>query len=334
MKKFLIYFFIAISTLVIFYWIGPHPHIPQLSSSLPQVPALSKIEDSIIKSESSLPVKPLNEAKIIWANNSIHQKTKFSLVYLHGFSASHEEGSPLHTEFAKRYGCNLFLSRLAYHGLKDSDAFANFQADSYYASAKTALQIGVRLGDSVILMATSAGGALALTLAASEQNIPIKALILYSPCIQIFDPNSKLLDKPWGLQIARFIFKGDYLKGREDSISKMFWYSKYRIEGVIGLQSFLDTKMNRNNFQKIHVPVLCLAYYKNKKIQDSTVSVPAIQSMFTELGTSSTQKELKLLPNVGSHVLACYIQSKDLNSVREATFEFAEKVLKLSLTKN
>jgi len=277
--------------------------------------------------ESRLPVKLNNQARILWANDSNHQKTHIALVYLHGFTASQEEGNPLHSEFAKRYGCNLFLSRLAMHGLKDSDAYASLTADSLFNTAKMALKIGMQLGDSVILMATSAGGALALSLAAEEQNIPIKALILYSPCIQIFDPNSKILDKPWGLTLARQISKGKYLFGRQDSLSKKYWYSKFRIEGVIALQNFLDHAMIRENFEKVHVPVLCLAYYRDSIHHDSTVSVPAIKTMFSELG--SKDKQLIILPNVGDHVLASYLRSKDLNAVRQASFHFAEKDLGL-----
>ena len=35
-----------------------------------------------------------------------------SVVYLHGFSASQEEGDPVHYDFAQKFGCNLFLAAL------------------------------------------------------------------------------------------------------------------------------------------------------------------------------------------------------------------------------
>ena len=47
--------------------------------------------------ESRRPVKPENEARIIWQNDSLKNKTEYAVVYLHGFSASQEEGDPVHT---------------------------------------------------------------------------------------------------------------------------------------------------------------------------------------------------------------------------------------------
>ncbi len=313
------------------YSLGPHPSKPILSDRMPEVPKdLHKLREFVQKNEDALSIKEGNKAEIIWASDTNPQKTKLSLVYLHGFSASEEEGNPIHREFAKRYGCNLYLSRLAYHGLKDSEPLLHLTADSLYNSAKSALSIGTQLGDSVILMATSAGGALALTLAAKEQNIPIKGLILYSPCIEIFDQNAKILDKPWGLTLARWISNGNYIQSKKvDSAGLKFWYTKYRLEGLVSLQNFLDFSMSENTFEKVKIPVLSLLYFKDEKYQDSTVNVKAIRKMFGSLGTLPSQKELVELPNVGNHVLASKWRSKDLNSVRKATFDFAEAKLGL-----
>ena len=101
---------------------------------------------------------------------------------------------------------------------------------------------------------------------------------------------------------ARFISKGNYLRGKDDKAAQLYWYPKYRLEGLVALQTFLDKSMQEKNFRNIHIPVLCLAYYKNEKAQDSTVSVPAMRAMFSELGTPQNNKEYLELPNVGDHV--------------------------------
>ena len=49
-------------------------------------------------------------------------------------------------------------------------------------------------------MATSTGGTLALHLAGGDKDIV--ALLLYSPNIEIYDKNAKLLTGHWGLQLA------------------------------------------------------------------------------------------------------------------------------------
>ena len=80
---------------VIFYLIGPQPKVPDYNNQLPTIPTtVVALEKYIAASESTHKVKPNNEARIIWANDSLKQKTKYAIVYLHGFSASQEEGSP------------------------------------------------------------------------------------------------------------------------------------------------------------------------------------------------------------------------------------------------
>ena len=96
-------------------FLGPKMPDPVLSSKLPFVSC--NIEEFVNKLESSERVRPGNEAKIIWANDSVHQLTDFVLLYLHGFSASRREGYPVNEDFTKRFKCNAFLARLASHGL-------------------------------------------------------------------------------------------------------------------------------------------------------------------------------------------------------------------------
>lgn len=313
------------------YHFGPKPPLPIIDQKMPVVQAdLEKLDDSLSKSEARLPVKEGDQAEIRWAGKGKKVKTHLALVYLHGFTASHEEGMPIHEQFAERYGMNLYLSRLSGHGLKTSEAFEYLTADSLYNSAKMALAIGCRLGDSVILMATSAGAALALELAAREKQTPIKALILYSPCIRIFDPNAWVLGGPWGLFLAHKITGGKYLySSRKDSLTAKYWYTRYRIEGAIALEQFIEKEMIPATFKEIKIPVLTLMYYKDAVHQDSTVKTSSIRWMVAKLGSNSRIKPLVILPNAGDHVIASYLRSKDLPGVRKSTYAFADNIIGL-----
>ena len=85
---------------------------------MPVVPAEAvPLEQYVQKEEAAHKLKPDNEARILWANDSLKNKTEYSLVYLHGFTASQGEGDPVHRDMAKKFGCNLYLSRLAEHGV-------------------------------------------------------------------------------------------------------------------------------------------------------------------------------------------------------------------------
>jgi pimeloyl-ACP methyl ester carboxylesterase len=177
-------------------------------------------------------------------------------------------------------------------------------------------------------MSCSTGSTLALYLAAANPEW-IDALICYSPNVDTYNQSTHLVDGPWGLQLLRFAEGGKYHQWEADEDVKKFWTTSYRNEAIIELRQLLDATMTAETFRKIEQPVLVLYYFKSEVEQDKTVSIPAIKEMFEQLGTSPDKKTILPVPNAGHHVLASRYHSKDLETVRGYTFEFAEKVLKL-----
>ncbi len=319
----------ALFLIIILYVIGPHPISPIYSNQLPAIPTTAiALEKYIATSESAHKIKPNNEARIIWANDSLKQKTKYAIVYLHGFSASQEEGNPVHRSIAKEFGCNLFLSRLSQHGIDTADALINMTADNLWESAKEAFAIGKQLGDTVLLMGTSTGGTLAIMLAAAYPETG--GLILYSPNIAIKDPTAWLLNNPWGLQIARLVKGSNYMEVKKDNPNyKQYWNTQYRLEATVQLEELLETTMIKENFDKINQPMLVLYYYKNEQEQDPVVSVAAMKDMFASIKTSTSNKKMIAVPNTGNHVIASPIQSKDIESVKKETAMFLKNVFSM-----
>jgi esterase/lipase len=320
---------VLVLVLGIAYWLGPKPPTPVYRQSLPVVPAgAAALENYVQTIEGRHALKPNNQARIVWANDSTKAKTKYAIVYLHGFSASQEEGNPVHRETAKRFGANLYLARLAAHGIDTTPTLMDFTAERLWESAQEALAIGLQLGDSVIMMGTSTGGTVALQLAAAHPQV--SGLVLYSPNIAINDPNAWLLNNPWGLQIARLVKGGkDNVVLKKDSIYKQYWNSQYRLESIVELQELLETTMVKETFEKVKQPTLVLYYYKNEKEQDPVVKVSAMKEMFAQLGTPENQKQMVPLANVGNHVMASPIQSKDIASVGQETARFLQEVMGL-----
>ena len=318
---------VVIFVLSIIYLLGPHPAKPVYDTSLP-VPAYTSLETYISSQETQHKIKPDNEARIVWANDSLKQKTEYAIVYLHGFSASQEEGNPVHRNIAKQFGCNLYLSRLSQHGIDTTDALINMTADNLWESAKQAYAIGKQLGNKVILMGTSTGGSLAIQLAATYPEIA--GLVLYSPNIAIYDPNAWLINNHWGLQIARLVKKSDFNTAKTNTdIYKQYWNHQYRLEAAAQLQELLETSMDIATFAKVKQPVLTLYYYKDEQNQDLVVKVSAMREMMTQLGTPAEQKKMIAIPESGNHVLASPIQSKDIISVERETFVFMKEILHL-----
>lgn len=321
---------LVLVVLVIIYFLGPNPKTPDYTTTLPSIPATADSIDTYIASlELKHKVKPDNEARVVWANDSVHGKTAYSIVYLHGFSASQKEGDPVHRNLAKQFGANLYLARLSGHGIDTSDALLNMTATSLWETAKEAYAIGKQLGDKVILMGTSTGGTLALQLAAAYPDIA--GLILLSPNIAINDPNAWLTNNPWGLQIARLVKGGkmNIIPNKTDEYKK-YWNHEYRLEAVTELQELLETGMTKTNFEKIQQPLLTLYYFKNEKEQDPVVKVSEMKKMFEQVSTSATLKRMIAIPNAGNHVLGSPIQSKDIVTVEKEATAFLKEVIKVN----
>jgi len=333
--KFLKIFAWIILVLVAVYLLGPRPSAPAFTNAnySKELKAIETkgayLEKMVANGEAMHKIKKDNEARIIWQNDSLKNQTEYAIVYLHGFSASQEEGEPVHRNIAKKFGCNLYLSRLADHGLDTSEIFLNFTVDKYWESAKDALAIGEALGKKVILMATSTGASLALQLAALYPQ-RVHALLLMSPNISIADPNAWLLNNPWGLQIARLVLGSKYVDGEDQRpIYRNYWYYHYRIEGVVQLEEYLETAMTKNTFEKVHQPTLMLYYYKDQVHQDSTVRVDAMLKMFNQLGTPSNLKRSLSMPKAGHHVIGSFIKSNDIEGVEREVEKFIIEVLKI-----
>lgn len=312
------------------YLLGPEPDTPVYSRNMPVVPdAPPMLEKEINSREALHKVKPENHARIHWANDSLKQVTAYAIVYLHGFSASQGEGDPVHKNIANTFGCNLYISRLADHGIDTTDALINLTSDRLWESAKRALAIGKKIGKKVILMGTSTGGSLALMLARHYPEV--HALILLSPNISIKDKNAWLLNNPWGLQLARYILNSDYIYSKDQSdIYKKYWYSQYRIEAAIELQELLETSMTPALFQQIKQPVLTLYFFRDDVHQDDVVDVSSMKMMMDKLGTPLHQKRSVAMPNTGDHVIGSYVKSYDYAGVQQEIEKFMIETLKVN----
>ncbi len=318
---------IILAIVAIVYLLGPSPSTPVYSTTMPSVPAEPTALVKYIKQqEAAHTIKPDNEARVVWANDSVKNKTEYALVYLHGFTASQGEGDPVHRNLAKKFGCNLYLSRLAEHGIDTTEPMVNLTADKLWETAKQALAIGKQIGNKVILVGTSTGGTLALKLAAEYPDI--HALILMSPNIAINDPTAWILNNPWGLQIARLVTGSKYLDSEDTREAfRKYWTYHYRIEAAVNLEELVESSMKKETFERVKQPTLTLYYYKDEIHQDSTVKVSAIREMVSQLGTPADKKREKAMPNTGNHVIGSWIRSKDVPGVERETELFMTEVL-------
>ena len=318
-------FFLLLGAL---YLVGPRVETPELNDSPVSVPSdLMSLEQWITENENALGnVRSGNASQIIF-NDSVPKKTKFSVLYLHGFTASGREGEPVHRDIAKALGANLYIPRLYGHGLEETEPMLGFNNEDFWESGKEALAVAKQLGEKVIVLGTSHGGALSLSLATDPD---IAALCLFGPNIAVYDPKAKLLSKPWGLQIARLVKGGKYhymVTSNEEK--KNYWTTKARLESLIHMQKFLDVKMRKATFKKVQAPVFLGYYYKNDSLQDQVVSVPAMLEMYDQLGTPQHLKQKKAFPEAGDHVLTSYLSTENYEAVTREVLQFLSDKLNI-----
>lgn len=331
MKRIRRFFTILFLLIIVVYVLGPKPKKPELNKDLPSISAsIGNIEKYVENTDEGVHIKHDNHSRIVWADENKKERTSYSLLYLHGFSASWYEGYPAHIKFAEEFGCNLYIPRLASHGIETEDPLIDMTPDRLWESAKEALMVARSLGKKVYIMSTSTGGTLALKLAADFPEY-VEGLILYSPNIRINNNAAFLLSKPWGLQIGRKVNDGKYRIVNEDFESKdcQYWYCKYRMEATVYLQQLVEATMKKETYENVVAPVFLGYYYKDQINQDETVKVSAMLKMFKQLGTAKESKVKIAFPEAGDHVIASELTSGSVEQVIEESITFGKEILKL-----
>lgn len=326
----LILFFLL---LVVTFFMGDRPNFEKVSYDLPafDVP-ITQLENFVATQDAKISdLKSGNEGQIVWANEPGTQ-TEYVMLYLHGFSASHEEGNPLHRGLAKRYGCNLYLPRLQDHGRSSTESFLELTPKNYMDSALEALNIAKVLGKKVILLGCSTGATLGVYLAAHHKE-DIASLLLYSPNIDLYDPNAQFLTWPWGLKLAQHLKGSQYNNVSYNEEGSQYWNAKYRLEGVVAVKGLINQTMTPKVFNEVDQPVFMASYYKNDEVCDKVVSHTAMQNFYNTIATVQNQKEWKQYPDVRGHVFISEVFSKDVQRVIDDSSAFLEANLQLSPVK-
>ena len=222
------------------------------------------------------------ESQLHFENPDTPAKTRYVVLYLHGFSASPQEVMPLPTEVAAALGANLYMPRLSGHGI-NGDALAKTAAKEWRSNVKAATRVATQLGDELIIIGTSTGATLGFSLAL--QRLPsLAALLLVSPNFATRDPRGEWLRKRWGrllFRIARGPFQG--IEPLSAGHSK-YWTTFFPVIAIRNLLALI-APVREADFSTINVPVF-VAYSE----KDEVVDTRWVTNKFAELG--SQQKKL------------------------------------------
>lgn len=319
--------FVILLLLLVTYFLGPKAEYDKVSASPLELNMdVNQLEDFIINREKNTPgIKKNNEAQFIWAHGT-KEKTPYSVVYLHGFTATHKEGFPIVQNFAARYDANLYLPRLAQHGLSDVDAMKDLTPNALIDSAREAIAMAKLMGEKVIIISTSTGSSYASYLANGDKDIA--AQIMLSPNFAVNDSKAKKITGRWGKQMFKQAMGSDYREWEAKNPKvKEYWQTKARIEGYIAMQAMLDQTMTEETWSKNKVPTFIGYYYKDESAHDQVISIPAI-NRYIEVAAIPKDK-LKVVPfsDAQGHVIGSQFMNDNWQSVQDEIFVFADKVL-------
>lgn len=319
--------------LVLTFILGPKPSYPSIDPEMkPLDLGLESLEEHVSSLNNSVEkLKPGNGGRIIWANDSAKTQTEYSVLFLHGFSASPREGYPMVPEFAQKYSFNAYLPLLSGHGIDSEDSFVKLSPADLVHSAKDALALNQVLGKKTIVIGSSTGCTLAIYLAAKNPNA-IHGMYLFSPNIDLADRTSNFLLYPWGLQMGRWVIgKRRTIEEWANSEHADYWTTTYRTEGVVALKYLLNRTMTDEVFAEVKQPFYASYFYKNDEEKDDVISIPDVERFYEGSGTPSDQK--KLVPNAeaNAHVMTCdmRVTSEVMNALLEEMHEFGEQVIGL-----
>lgn len=326
MKKASFIILAVIAVLAAAFFLGPQPATPNYSDTLPEIElALWELEDSINSFERNSNALECAYTEILWADSVC--QTDYVFMYLHGFSATKHEGDTLRYMLPKRYGMNALFNRMAGHGLDEEDAtrMLGFTAEDAWNKALYDFALAKRLGKKVIIGSCSTGSLLALRLAAKYPE-DIAALINYSPNMGLPDPNSALLNGPWGLQLIKAITGSEYriVPEREDGIHPPCKPMSYSWESVVEMQHLVETAAKPKLLATITVPTLNMVWCEDENNQDYVIDVAKAREMHEQLAGEKHWVETA----AREHVVLNHLLSSDLPNVYLYTFDFLDDILR------
>lgn len=237
-------------------WLGPRPKVmlDWLADELPV--DFERLTAWLSETEShQSQVVEGAEKHIEFADPTHPSKTPYVVLYLHGFSATRQEISPVPERVARALGANYFGARLTGHG-QSGEALGNATAGDWLRDTAEAWQVACSLGEKVIVISCSTGGTLTTWLAQQPSaQSRLAALVLFSPNYQPRHWASHLFGWPWARYWVKYLAGEYYGWEAEGELSNRYWTHRYPTRVLHELQALVKAVRN-SAVERIKAPSL------------------------------------------------------------------------------
>jgi esterase/lipase len=309
MRRSLVILTIASGAVLALMLFGPRPDTSQTFAFKPD--AIGSDPASFLAAEEAkVPnIRPGAQKEIVWADPATKARTPFSIVYIHGFSATKQEIRPVPDEIAKALGANLFFTRLAGHG-RDGPAMAEASMGAWLNDMAEAMAIGTAIGERVIVIGTSTGATLATWAAARPEFAgKMAALVFVSPNFAIQGASTGLLNMPWAEVVLPMIMgKTRSFEPHNEGQAK-WWTTSYPSRAVFPMGALLKVVANIP-FERIDLPLIIF------QSPDDKVVVPEMsRQVYDRWGGPKQFVSVRQSDDPSNHVIAGDILSPGNNEL-------------------
>lgn len=282
---------------VALWFLAPREHWPPAAEVAPVIPG----EDlPLWLAEREAPFADLTpgaEKHIFWAGEA-GARTDLVLVYLHGFSATRQEVSPLAETLAQDLGANLFATRLTGHGLP-GEALGEARVADWAADLAEAMAVAARLGERIVLIGTSTGGSIAALAAADPTLAPhIAGVILISPNFALNNPQAWLLDLPFARNWVPLVVGDTYEWTPRNEAHGRYWTTRYPTAALFPMR-VVQRAAQAADLTQARAPVL--VFYAQG---DQVVLASATEAAMATWGGPVTLQVVTGADDPGQHVIA------------------------------
>lgn len=235
----------------------------------------SDIPAYLAKTEADVPnLRRGAEKTVIWAYPASRAKTPIALVYIHGFSASRDEIRPLPDVVATKLGANLYYTRLAGHG-RDSAAMAEPTVGDWIDDFAEAMAIGRRLGERVVVIATSTGATLA-TVAASRPDLAngLAGLVEISPNFGLANSQRWMLTMPFARSLIPYLGPEDFGSDEAEMTTTGIWTQRYPTRALLPMARLVEAAQDID-VSSLHTPALFVYSTEDRVVDPSRTEAVA-----------------------------------------------------------
>ena len=249
---------------------GPRP-VANTSIDFDEATLPADLDSYLADAESRFDdLRPGNQRQIVWAYPASRARTPLAIVYIHGFSAGPGELRPLPDLVAKSLGANLYFARLQGHG-RDGDAMRDGSVHGWVNDFAEAVAIGRRLGERVVIMATSTGASLATWASVRPELMrDVAGMVLFSPNYGVQAAGSGLLTMPWAEQIVRVVVGERRSFETRNALHAQHWTSEYPSAALLPMASLVRLA-NDVDPASIEIPALIVYSPRDQVIQPDLV---------------------------------------------------------------